>query len=132
MLLEMLKADKQFNDMPYEQQDLIARLASQFIQDQGNLFKSADELVEATAIGKAEHWHKFLSLNPVMIYIKQQMAAIAQVASRKGFLSLQKEAQAGNVQAVKQINELAGILNKADDNKIIIMHHIPRPKEEEV
>jgi hypothetical protein len=126
----MLKADKQFQDMPYERQDLNARLAAEFIKDQGNLFKTAEELEESTSLGTVDHWHQFLLMNPVMIYIKQQMAAAAQVASRKAFLSLQQEAQAGNVQAVKQINELAGILNKADDNKVIIMHHIPRPKEE--
>lgn len=131
MLLDMLKTDRHFQDLPLPEQDLIARLAGAFIQDGSNIFKSAEELEESTDIGNVTHWQRFLSLAPVMMYIKQQMAQIAQVASRKGFLSLQKEANEGNVQAIKQINELAGILNKADDNKVIVLHQIPRPKTEE-
>jgi hypothetical protein len=131
MLLDMLKTDKQFQDLPLPEQDLIARLASAFIEDQSNIFKSADELAESASIGNIAHWQRFLTLAPVIMYIKGQMAQIAQVASRKGFLSLQKEANAGNVQAIKQINELAGILNKADDNKVIVLSYIPRPKIEE-
>lgn len=130
MLLDMLKEDKVFKDMPYDQQDLMARLANDFILDQSNLFKTADELEESMVIGNAAHWQRFLNLSPVIMYIKGQMSSIAQVASRKGFLALQKEAQQGNVSAIKQINELAGIMNKEDNNKVIIMHHIPRPKEE--
>lgn len=131
MLLEMLKEDKTFQDMTYEQQDIVARLASQFIEDSGNIFKTAEELEASTDIGNAQHWEKFLALTPVTLYIKNKMASIAQIASRKGFLSLQTQAQEGNVQAIKQINELAGILNKEDDNKVIIMHHIPRATLEE-
>ncbi len=132
MLLDMLKSDKHFQDLPLPEQDLIARLAGAFIQDQSNIFKSAEELEESNDIGNISHWQRFLTLAPVMMYIKAQMAQIAQVASRKGFLSLQKEANGGNVQAIKQINELAGILNKADDNKVIVLHHIPRPETEEL
>ena len=131
MLLDMLKTDKHFKDLPLPEQDLLARLAGSFITDSSNIFKSAEELAESNEIGNVGHWQRFLTLAPVMMYIKGQMAQIAQVASRKGFLSLQKEANEGNVQAIKQINELAGILNKADDNKVIVLHHIPRSKVEE-
>ena len=131
MLLDMLKADKHFNDLPLPEQDLIARLASAFISDQSNLFKGAEELEESNTIGNRSHWDRFLTLTPVMMYIKAQMAQIAQVASRKGFISLQKEAAGGNVQAIKQINELAGVFNRTDDNKVIVLHHIPRPEMEE-
>ena len=56
------------------------------------------------------------------------MSAQAQIAQRKTFQTLQVAAQQGNVQAAKEINELSGILQQYDNNKVIVLHQISRPK----
>jgi hypothetical protein len=80
-------------------------------------------------IGNPHLWQEFLQLESVQAYIRQQVAFSAQVGSRKALHALTKEAQTGDTQAAKQLNELAGIFNKADTNKIVVLHRINRPKE---
>jgi hypothetical protein len=62
-------------------------------------------------------------------YIKAQMAFNVQIAQRKTLQSLEREANEGNVNAAKQINELSGILNNIDTNKIIVLHRVNRNEE---
>ncbi len=126
MLVEMLKKNPTFQSFPVEQQELFARLAFAFEEDESNLFKSPVELAESN-IGNRNHWQQFLSLDSVQAYIRQQMAYQTQIASRKGFISLQQEAKSGNVQAIKHLNELSGLLEQGDQNKIVILHQVNRP-----
>lgn len=131
MLVEMLKKNPTFQAYPVDQQELFARLAHAFEEDDSNVFKNPRELAESN-IGNRNHWQTFLSLDSVQAYIRQQMAYQTQVASRKGFVSLQKEAMSGNVQAIKHLNELSGILEQGDQNKIVVLHRIERPKVKQI
>lgn len=126
MLLDMLKLSKEFQALPLHEQDTLARLATQFQDDYRNLYYSPEELEEEYSIAK-QHWETLLSLPTTQAYIKQQMAKRVDIAQRKAFLALQAEAQKGNVGAVKEINELSGILSTQDKNKIIVLHRVDRP-----
>jgi hypothetical protein len=131
MLTELLKKHPAFQELPLHEQEIFAKLATVFQESTDNLFKSPEELEESTGIGNRFQWARLLAFEPTKHYIESQMAQITQIAHRKAFLSLQKEATLGNVQAVKHINELSGIMENKDNNKIIVLHQIERPQVEQ-
>lgn len=126
MLLDMLKQSKEFKELPSHEKEILARLATQFQSDYRNLYYSPEELEEEYSISRT-HWENLLSLQTTQAYIKQQMSRRMDIAQRKAFLALQAEAQKGNVGAVKEINELSGILSSQDKNKVIVLHRVDRP-----
>lgn len=126
MLVETLKKSPTFQSFTPDQQELYAKLAWAYETEESNIYKTPIELAESN-IGNKNHWQQFLSLDVIQNYVRQQMAHQTQIASRKGLISLQKEAQAGNVQAIKHLNELSGILEQGDQNKIVVLHQISRP-----
>lgn len=128
MLIDTLKQSKPFQDLPKPNQEIIATLAYYFEQTEEALYMSPRELEETTDRGTKEQWQQFLNLEPVKNYIKAEMHHQAQVAQRRVFLALQTSAQGGNVQAAKEINELSGILDRQDSNKVVVLHQIQRPK----
>lgn len=129
MLLDMIKNHASFQKMTYEQQQMTAILANTFEESPDNLFKSPDELAKDTSVGNRYTWASFLALEPVQQFIRAQIAQNLQIMQRKTLLALQREAQAGNVQAMKEIKELSGIMDRQDNNKVIVLHYVPRPKE---
>jgi hypothetical protein len=132
MLLEMLKNSKSYQDMTQEQKEVTARLAQAFEENsEHTLHLTPVELQNALQIGNKKLWQEFLNLEPAKQFIKTQMAFNAQVAQRKAFQSLEREAISGDVAAAKQINELSGILNNIDTNKIIVLHQIDRGEQSE-
>ena len=128
MLLDMLKQSKEFKALPLHEQEVLAKLALDFQSDYRNLYYSPEELEEEYSISRT-HWEKLLSLQTTQAYIKQQMSRRMDIAQRKAFLALQAEAQKGNVGAVKEINELSGILSTQDKNKVIVLHRVDRPQK---
>jgi len=128
MLIEMLRNHPSFQDLPLDQQEVYARLAVAMQEDDDTLYCSPDELVERTQIGNRHQWRQFLAMEPVRNYISARISQLTQIAQRRAFLSLQKEAAAGNVQAIKEINELSGIMEQKDNNKVIVLMQIQRPK----
>lgn len=128
MLTEMLKKNKIFNSLPLDKQDILAKLASTFQEDFSYLYMSPEELVEETHVGNKHQWAELLSLDITSQFIKAQMGQQIQIAQRKAVQALQAEAMKGNTQASKQINDLAGVMNQADNNRTIVLHQINRPK----
>lgn len=126
MLIEMLEESGTLQNMPLPRQRITQKLAKAFEQSYECLFMNPNELHEATDIGSKEHWADFLKLTEVEMYIKGQMAALAQISQRKTFQSLVQMALSGNPQAAKQVQELSGIMNQQDTNRTIVLHHIPR------
>jgi hypothetical protein len=123
----MLKLNQSFQQLPIHLQEVYARLSEAFSNTTDNLFKSPEDLAEATQVGNRNQWETFLNFEPTQAFIKQQMTSITQIAQRRAFLALQVQAQSGNVQAVKEINELSGIMSRSDDNRTIVLHQIARP-----
>lgn len=128
MLTEMLRNSRHFQELPEEQRMIFARLASTFEESTDNLFKSPEELQSETLLGNRFQWASLLSMETTQQYIKGQIAQVLQTMQRKTLLSLKTEAAAGNVQAIKEIKELSGIMDRADTNKTIVLHQISRPK----
>jgi hypothetical protein len=127
MLLEMLKNSKSYQELTQEQKDITARLATAFEENsEHTLHLSPTELTQTLEIGNKKLWQDFLNLEPTRNYIKTQMAFNSQIAQRKAFQSLEREAIKGDTTAAKQINELSGILNNIDTNKIVVLHYIDR------
>ena len=127
MLKEMIKNSDNYQKLSMQEKEIIMRLAEQFEEhSESTLHLTPLELTEALQIGNKNLWQRFLNLEPTKQFIKAQMAFNAQVAQRKAFQSLEREANEGNVNAAKQINELSGILNNIDSNKIIVLHRIDR------
>lgn len=126
MLTKMLN----LNDLPKPEQEILYKLASAFQDNTNCLFLSPEELVEFTGLGTKEQWTKLLNLQETKNFIKAQMAFIAEISQRKTFRSLVQMALDGNQQAAKQVQELSGIMNQRDSNRIVVLHHVPRPKEE--
>lgn len=128
MLIEMLKQNQPFQMQPLDKQEIIIRLATEFEDNPLALYLTPEELQNKLNLGNKQQWFDFLNLDPVKNYIKTQMAHQSQIAQRKAFKSLQQQALDGNVQAVKEINELSGVMNQGDQNKTVVLHHIQRPK----
>jgi glutathionyl-hydroquinone reductase len=127
----MLKSSKQYQDLTNEQKQITAKLAQAFEENsEHTLHLTPQELTNSIQLGNKKVWQEFLNLEPTKNYIKTQMAFNAQIAQRKAFQSLEREANEGNVNAAKQINELSGILNNTDSNKIIVLHHINRGEQD--
>lgn len=133
MLSDILKQNEDFEHLPLDKQELFLILSNKFEATPDNLYSSPDELTQSLQIADHHLWQAFLNLEPVDNYIKQQMAYNTKIAFRKSFQSLQQEALSGDVSAIKQVNELSGILEKKDDNRIVVLHYVRRPelKEEE-
>lgn len=124
----MLQKSEHFKDYPKPDQAILLRLAHQFEQSTEYLFLNPEELYDLTSMGSRTHWTNFLADQTVQTYIKSQMAFIANISQRKTFRSLVQSALEGNAQAAKQVQELSGILNQVDSNKVVVLHSIPRPK----
>lgn len=130
MLTQMLKNSKDFQQLPAERQEILMRLATNFEEhSEHTLHLSPTELSNQLNIGNKNLWQDFLNLEPTRQFIKTQQAFNAQIAQRKAFQALEREANEGNVNAAKQINELSGILNQIDSNRIVVLHRIDRGEE---
>ena len=130
MLTKMLQESESLNDLPKPEQEILYKLASAFQDNTNCLFLNPEELVEFTGLGTKEQWTKLLNLQETKNFIKAQMAFLSEIAQRKTFASLVRMALDGNQQAAKQVQELSGIMNQRDSNRIVVLHRIPRPKEE--
>lgn len=128
MLLEMLRKNEAFQKLPQEKQHMFAVLAEAFSENDLALYLSPKELADKLQVGNKNTWQEFLNLEVVNRYIKGQMGQIAQIASRKTFMALKTEGERGNVQAIKQLNEISGVLNSGERNKVIVLHQIKRPE----
>jgi hypothetical protein len=127
MLTEMIKSSKYFQDFTHEQKLVTLKLAEAFEENaEHTLHLSPSELTATLQIGNKKLWQEFLNLEPAKQFIKAQMAFNANIAHRKAFQALEREAIKGDTTAAKQINELSGILNNIDSNKIIVLHRIDR------
>ncbi|CAB4144527.1 hypothetical protein UFOVP453_43 [uncultured Caudovirales phage] len=130
MLLEMLKNSNHYKTLSREQKEILAILATLFEeQSEHTLHLSPQELADVLKTGNRKQWQDFLNLEPTKQFIKTQQAFNAQIAQRKAFQALEREATDGNVNAAKQINELSGILNNVDTNRIVVLHQINRREQ---
>lgn len=76
------------------------------------------------------NWSNYLQREDVRQRIHAKVNEDIEIAHRASLSALSKEAQRGNVQAIKELNNLSGILNQ-NNNKQIVTHFIPRPQKEE-
>lgn len=129
MLTEMLEQSDSLKDLPLPQKTILFTLANKFQSRTDFLFMNPEELQEHTNLGTPRQWEDLLKLQETQNYIKTTMQFISQISQRKTFKSLVSMALEGNHQAAKQVQELSGIMNQADNNKVVIMHYVPRPKE---
>lgn len=129
-LTETLQKYPLFKELTLDKQHVLLTLAQEFEDNDLALYLSPQELQQKLT-GTKEHWELLLGLEPTKNYIKKAMAERTQIAHRKAFAALQAQAQQGNVQAAKQIQELAGITQ--DTNRTVILHRVdrPKPKQEE-
>lgn len=130
LLTKMLDESGALDTLPLPQKTILMALANRFQSHTEYLFLDPDELYEQSSIGTAEDWTQLLNLQETKNYIKGQMAFLSQIAQRKTFASLVQQALSGNQQAAKQVQELSGILNQQDTNRVVVLHQIPRPKKE--
>lgn len=131
MLTKMMEEAGTLADYTLPEKAIYNKLASRFQESTECLFFSPDELQQQYGIGTVEQWKTLLNFQETQMFIKGQMAFIAQISQRKTFSSLVQMAMNGNPQAAKQVQELSGIMNQQDTNRTIILHQIPRPKEEQ-
>jgi hypothetical protein len=126
MLTKMLSESGVLDDRTLPEKTILMKLASTFQNNTKLLFMEPEELVEETGIGTKDQWNELLRLQETQNFIKGQMQFLSQIAQRKTFQSLVQSALSGNAQAAKQVQELSGVLNQVDSNKVIVLHHIPR------
>lgn len=129
-LTELLQNSESFQSLTPEQQEVFGRLAAEFEDNPLALYLNPLELTTKLQVGNKNLWHTFLQMDSVEAYIRSQMAFDAKVASRKAFGALEFQAKNGDTTAAKQINELAGIYNKTDNLKVVVLHQISRSKKE--
>lgn len=126
MLRKMIQNSPTFTQYNREKQEIISALADAFEEYKEAVYQTPEQLAYTLKIGTKDLWQEFLNLEQTRSYIKSEMGFNAQIAARQAFLALQSQAKTGDVQAAKQINELAGVLQNADQNRIIVLHQINR------
>lgn len=130
ILTKMMEEAGTLKEYTLPEQRIYQKLASRFQESTECLFYSPDELLDLYSIGTIEQWKTLLNFQETKMFIKGQMSFIADISQRKTFHSLVQMAMNGNPQAAKQVQELSGIMNQQDTNRTIVLHQIPRPKEE--
>ena len=132
MLTQMINESGVLKDKTLPEQTIMMRLAARYQENKAFLFLDPEELLEETGIGSKEQWTELLRLQETQNFLKGQMQFLAQIAQRKTFKSLVESALGGNANAAKQVQEISGLFNQQDQNRTIVLHHIPRSKPEEV
>ena len=66
----------------------------------------------------------------VPVTVRDTRGREIEIAHRIALQALTREAQKGNIQAIKELNQLSGILNQ-NNNKQFITHFVPRPKQQQ-
>lgn len=133
-LTEMLQNSPEFTDpehedfVPIDQQAATMVLAEAFQKSISHLYMDSEELEDEIGIGNSEAWEKFLLLDPVSLYVTARTKSLAAVSARKSMKNLQKAAATGDVAAIRYLNDVSGILQGQSNNKLIVMHYIPRPQ----
>lgn len=125
----MLDQSEDFNKLPVPEKSIFMKLANEFQTTTEYLFLNPEELELTTGIGTRKQWEDLLKRQETISYLKGSMAFLSQIAQRKSFASLVQMALTGNQQAAKQVQELSGIMNQQDSNRVIILHKIPRAEE---
>jgi hypothetical protein len=125
----MLQESDTLNKLQPQEQAIFARLADRFSENANYMFLDPIELTASTQLGTPDQWTQLLNMVETQNFIKGQMAFIGQVNQRKTYMSLVRLALEGNQQAAKQVQELSGIMNQQDSNRVIILHRVPRPNE---
>jgi chromosome condensin MukBEF MukE localization factor len=128
----MINESGVLKDKTLPEQTILMKLAARYQENTNFLFLDPEELQQESRIGTKEQWTELLRLQETQNFLKGQMQFLAQIAQRKTFQSLVQSALGGNAQAAKQVQELSGILNQQDQNRTVVLHYVPRPKEQEV
>jgi hypothetical protein len=132
MLTKMISESGVLNDKSLPEQTILMTLASRFQDNTNFLFLDPEELVVQSGMGTKDQWTDILKLQETQNFIKAQMQFLSSIAQRKTFQSLVESALSGNQQAAKQVQELSGIMNQQDQNRTVVLHYVPRAKEQEV
>jgi chromosome condensin MukBEF MukE localization factor len=132
MLTQMINESGVLKDKTLPEQTILMKLAARYQENTNFLFLDPEELQQESGIGTKEQWTELLRLQETQNFLKGQMQFLAQIAQRKTFQSLVQSALGGNAQAAKQVQELSGIMNQQDQNRTVVLHYVPRPKEQEV
>jgi hypothetical protein len=129
MLTDMLNKSDTLMTYSLPQKTILLTLATTLQNNTNLLFLDPEELVDQTGKGNKDSWEQLLRLQETQNFIKAQMQFMSQIAQRKTFSSLVEMALSGNAQAAKQVQELSGIMNQQDQNRTVVLHYVPRPKE---
>jgi hypothetical protein len=132
MLTQMINESGVLKDKTLPEQTILMKLAARYQENTNFLFLDPEELQKESGIGTKEQWTELLRLQETQNFLKGQMQFLSQIAQRKTFQSLVQSALGGNAQAAKQVQELSGIMNQQDQNRTVVLHYVPRPKEQEV
>jgi hypothetical protein len=132
MLTQMINESGVLKDKTLPEQTILMKLAARYQENTNFLFLDPEELQQESGIGTKEQWTELLRLQETQNFLKGQMQFLSQIAQRKTFQSLVTSALGGNAQAAKQVQELSGVLNQQDQNRTVVLHYVPRPKEQEV
>lgn len=133
-LTDLLKHCPEFTDsdhenyVPVHKQTLYLKMAESYQSRQSHLYEDPEELVETTQMGTSELWEEFINFDPVQLYASARSKRLASVAARNSIRNLQKRVKEGDVQAIKYLNEVFGVLNAQNQQGTIILHYVPRPK----
>lgn len=128
MLTQMMETSNALQNKSIPERTIYLKLASIYQSSTDYLFMSPEELYDVTGLGSIHYWSELLNMQDTKNFLKGQMAAISQIAQRKSFKALLESALNGNHQASKQIQELSGVLNQQDSNRVVVLHRIPRPE----
>jgi hypothetical protein len=125
----MINESGVLKDKTLPEQTILMKLAARYQENTNFLFLDPEELQTESGIGTKEQWTELLRLQETQNFLKGQMQFLSQIAQRKTFQSLVTSALGGNAQAAKQVQELSGVLNQQDQNRTVVLHYVPRPKE---
>lgn len=107
-------------------QNMLRAKMTRIITDIPNFYQLTPQELQNQSNISQEHWRDFLDHESTRQLIHRRLTEDTEIAQRKAMQALSKEAQRGNVQAIKELNQLSGILNQ-NNNKQFITHYVPRP-----
>lgn len=119
---------EKFQELSAPEQAVLLQAAAKFENCYGSHFMSPDELAE-NLDGTSATWRKFLTLKPVVDYINRKVAEDTEIMNRQAlYKQALKAARAGDTQAAKYIEQLAKANASTANQRIVILHYVPRPE----
>jgi hypothetical protein len=126
-LKNQLQDEGFLKNLELDEQEAVGIMLSRYISEDWWHLSSKD--IAKMTKSRPEMWEKLLGTFAIRQFVDRRAKQFTAESHRKGIVSLAMEAQQGNVQAIKELKELSGIMNQQESKTVVILHRVSRPEE---